>query len=241
MHQHYKRGQTKTFFFLICCFLGCSCLWSVCMCAGYTVSSVVIGNWRTLYVAGAPRFKHKGKVILFDFTNDKGVDIVQAMNGEQVKTLNYCWGLKQQSCLTFCSNGSIWWTHHAMTCICLQIGSYFGSEVCGLDIDQDGITDVLLIAAPMFLSSGNKEAGKVYIYSLSGVRATITVTQFLFDLGNHNSSVFHRRGFLYQTVPWSQIKSPRMPGLAMHWQLLLIWIMMISLTWWSEHLWRMST
>ncbi|KAF6739672.1 Integrin alpha-10 [Oryzias melastigma] len=98
---------------------------------GYTVSSVVIGNWRTLYVAGAPRFKHKGKVILFDFTNDKGVDIVQAMNGE-------------------------------------QIGSYFGSEVCGLDIDQDGITDVLLIAAPMFLSSGNKEAGKVYIYSLSG-------------------------------------------------------------------------
>uniref|UniRef100_A0A8C7YQ79 Integrin, alpha 10 n=1 Tax=Oryzias sinensis TaxID=183150 RepID=A0A8C7YQ79_9TELE len=87
---------------------------------GYTVSSVVIGNWRTLYVAGAPRFKHKGKVILFEFTDDSG------------------------------------------------IGSYFGSEVCGLDIDQDGITDVLLIAAPMFLSSGNKEGGKVYIYSLSG-------------------------------------------------------------------------
>uniref|UniRef100_A0A8C7YSX0 Integrin, alpha 10 n=1 Tax=Oryzias sinensis TaxID=183150 RepID=A0A8C7YSX0_9TELE len=98
---------------------------------GYTVSSVVIGNWRTLYVAGAPRFKHKGKVILFEFTDDSGVNIVQAMNGE-------------------------------------QIGSYFGSEVCGLDIDQDGITDVLLIAAPMFLSSGNKEGGKVYIYSLSG-------------------------------------------------------------------------
>ncbi|KAM6910650.1 integrin alpha-10 isoform 1-T1 [Xenentodon cancila] len=98
---------------------------------GYTVSSVVVGDWRRLYVAGAPRFKHKGKVILFELSNDGEVNIVQAMNGE-------------------------------------QIGSYFGSEVCGLDIDQDGITDVLLVAAPMFLGSGNKEAGKVYIYTFSG-------------------------------------------------------------------------
>lgn len=42
--------------------------------------------------------------------------------------------------------------------------------MCGLDIDQDGITDVLLVAAPMYLGSGNKEAGRVYIYTLSGVR-----------------------------------------------------------------------
>uniref|UniRef100_A0A8C4EZP2 Integrin, alpha 10 n=1 Tax=Dicentrarchus labrax TaxID=13489 RepID=A0A8C4EZP2_DICLA len=98
---------------------------------GYTVSSVVVGDWWRLYVAGAPRFKHKGKVILFELSEDGNVNIVQALNGE-------------------------------------QIGSYYGSEVCGLDIDQDGITDVLLVAAPMFLGSGNKEAGKVYIYSLSG-------------------------------------------------------------------------
>ncbi|KAM4580746.1 integrin alpha-10 [Odontesthes bonariensis] len=98
---------------------------------GYTVSSVLIGDWRRLYVAGAPRFKHKGKVILFELSNAGEVEIVQALNGE-------------------------------------QIGSYYGSEVCGLDIDQDGITDVLLVAAPMYLGSGNKEAGKVYIYTLSG-------------------------------------------------------------------------
>ncbi|KAF3691974.1 Integrin alpha-10 Precursor [Channa argus] len=98
---------------------------------GYTVSSVVVGDWRRLYVAGAPRFKHKGKVILFELTNEGNVNIVQALNGE-------------------------------------QIGSYYGSEVCGLDIDQDGITDVLLVAAPMYLGSGNKEAGRVYIYTLSG-------------------------------------------------------------------------
>uniref|UniRef100_A0A672Y879 Integrin, alpha 10 n=1 Tax=Sphaeramia orbicularis TaxID=375764 RepID=A0A672Y879_9TELE len=99
---------------------------------GYTVSSVIVGDWRRLYVAGAPRFKHKGKVILFELSNEGDVNIVQALNGE-------------------------------------QIGSYYGSEVCGLDIDQDGITDVLLVAAPMFLGYGNKEAGRVYIYSLSGV------------------------------------------------------------------------
>ncbi|XP_072316892.1 integrin alpha-10 [Eucyclogobius newberryi] len=97
---------------------------------GYTVSSVVVGDWKRLYIAGAPRFKHKGKVILFQLSEDGDVNIVQALNGE-------------------------------------QIGSYYGSEVCGLDIDQDGITDVLLVAAPMFLGSGNKEAGKVYIYTLT--------------------------------------------------------------------------
>uniref|UniRef100_A0A3B4F5D6 Integrin subunit alpha 10 n=1 Tax=Pundamilia nyererei TaxID=303518 RepID=A0A3B4F5D6_9CICH len=97
----------------------------------YTVTSVIIGDWKRVYVAGAPRFKHKGKVILFELSDEGDVNIVQALNGE-------------------------------------QIGSYFGSEVCGLDIDQDGITDVLLVAAPMYLGSGNKEAGRVYIYTLNG-------------------------------------------------------------------------
>uniref|UniRef100_A0A9J8D547 Integrin subunit alpha 10 n=1 Tax=Cyprinus carpio carpio TaxID=630221 RepID=A0A9J8D547_CYPCA len=101
---------------------------------GYTVSSVIVGDWRRLYVAGAPRFKHKGKVILFDLTPEGDVIITQALNGE-------------------------------------QIGSYFGSEVCVVDVDQDGITDILLIAAPMFLGAGNKETGKVYVYCLDGKKA----------------------------------------------------------------------
>uniref|UniRef100_A0A674P7A7 Integrin subunit alpha 10 n=1 Tax=Takifugu rubripes TaxID=31033 RepID=A0A674P7A7_TAKRU len=100
---------------------------------GYTVSSVIVGDWKRLYVAGAPRFKHKGKVILFELSDDGDVNIAQALNGE-------------------------------------QIGSYYGSEVCGMDVDQDGITDLLLVAAPMYLGSGNKEAGRVYIYSFTGVR-----------------------------------------------------------------------
>lgn len=56
----------------------------MCVCVGYTVSSVVVGDWRRLYVAGAPRFKHKGKVILFELSNDGDVNIAQALNGEQV-------------------------------------------------------------------------------------------------------------------------------------------------------------
>ncbi|KAG9345419.1 hypothetical protein JZ751_009966 [Albula glossodonta] len=57
-----------------------------------------------------------------------------------------------------------------------QIGSYFGSEVCGVDVDQDGVTDVLLVAAPMFLGAGNKEAGKVYVYTLNKVLFTANGT-----------------------------------------------------------------
>lgn len=53
--------------------------------AGYTVSSVTVGDWRRLYVAGAPRFKHKGKVILFDLSLDGDVNITQAIEGEQVQ------------------------------------------------------------------------------------------------------------------------------------------------------------
>lgn len=36
-------------------------------------------------MAGAPRFKHKGKVILFDLSEDGDVSITQAIEGEQVK------------------------------------------------------------------------------------------------------------------------------------------------------------
>lgn len=55
------------------------------MFAGYTVSSVTVSDRKRLYVAGAPRFKHKGKVILFELSSEGDVDIAQALNGEQVK------------------------------------------------------------------------------------------------------------------------------------------------------------
>ncbi|XP_072514828.1 integrin alpha-2 [Salminus brasiliensis] len=48
-----------------------------------------------------------------------------------------------------------------------QIGSYFGSVLCPLDVDRDGVTDLLLVGAPMFMSDQKKETGKVYIFSIT--------------------------------------------------------------------------
>ncbi|KAM8921129.1 integrin alpha-10 [Pelodytes ibericus] len=106
---------------------------------GYTVSSITLHSGKGLYVAGAPRFKHKGKVILFEMFQNGSVMISQALVGE-------------------------------------QIGSYFGSEVCPVDVNGDGATDVLLVAAPMFLGAQNKETGRVYIYRVGQTHLTLNGT-----------------------------------------------------------------
>lgn len=51
---------------------------------GYTVSSVVSAERERIYVAGAPRFNHTGKVILFSMHGDRNITIRQALQGEQV-------------------------------------------------------------------------------------------------------------------------------------------------------------
>ncbi|XP_042157252.1 integrin alpha-11 isoform X1 [Oncorhynchus tshawytscha] len=96
---------------------------------GYTVNSVVSAKGRQLYVAGAPRFNHTGKVIIFTLRNNGNLTILHSLKGQ-------------------------------------QIGSYYGSELAPLDIDGDGVTDFLLVAAPMFFSKG-WERGKVYIYRVT--------------------------------------------------------------------------
>ncbi|XP_077203207.1 integrin alpha-2 [Paroedura picta] len=45
-----------------------------------------------------------------------------------------------------------------------QIGSYFGSVVCSVDVNGDSVTDVLLIGAPMFMNDFKKEEGRVYLF-----------------------------------------------------------------------------
>ncbi|XP_054476602.1 integrin alpha-11 [Anoplopoma fimbria] len=96
---------------------------------GYSVGSLISSHGSQLYVAGAPRFNHTGKVIVFSLKNTGNLTILQALLGE-------------------------------------QIGSYFGSELLSMDVDDDGLTDVLLVAAPMFYSDG-WERGKVYIYTVT--------------------------------------------------------------------------
>nr|XP_020852540.1 integrin alpha-2 isoform X3 [Phascolarctos cinereus] len=48
-----------------------------------------------------------------------------------------------------------------------QIGSYFGSVVCSVDVNRDTITDVLLVGAPMFMNDLKKEEGRVYLFTIT--------------------------------------------------------------------------
>ncbi|XP_051530917.1 integrin alpha-M-like [Myxocyprinus asiaticus] len=46
-----------------------------------------------------------------------------------------------------------------------QIGSYFGAEVCVVDLNSDSNTDLLLVSAPTYTMADGE--GKVFVYSLS--------------------------------------------------------------------------
>ncbi|NWY70927.1 ITA11 protein, partial [Erithacus rubecula] len=117
---------------------------------GYTVSSVISTQHERIYVAGAPRFNHTGKVILFNMHSNRNLTIHQALKGE-------------------------------------QIGSYYGSEINSLDVNGDGVTDVLLVGAPMFFSEG-RERGKVYVYTLQG--NLFVPSGALVDLQSYQNSRF---------------------------------------------------
>uniref|UniRef100_A0A8C0ENN0 Integrin subunit alpha 11 n=1 Tax=Bubo bubo TaxID=30461 RepID=A0A8C0ENN0_BUBBB len=117
---------------------------------GYTVSSVISTKHERIYVAGAPRFNHTGKVIIFSMHNNRNLTIHQALKGE-------------------------------------QIGSYYGSEINSLDVNGDGVTDVLLVGAPMYFSEG-RERGKVYVYTLRENR--FVSSGALIDLQSYQNSRF---------------------------------------------------
>ncbi|XP_045641954.1 integrin alpha-L isoform X1 [Ursus americanus] len=93
---------------------------------GYTVTWLPFQRLPSLVAAGAPRYQHVGRVLLF-----------------QEAKLTGQWNQVQKI------DGS-------------QIGSYFGGELCGIDMDQDGETELLLIGAPLFYAE--QRGGRVFIY-----------------------------------------------------------------------------
>lgn len=107
------------------------------MFAGYSLS-VGERNGKPLYFTGAPRFNHTGQVVVFQRDEDKW-KIIQRIPDDKVGN------------------------HLFIN----KIGSYFGAELCSVDIDSDGNTDFLLVGAPMFYLPEEKKEGKIYIYSLS--------------------------------------------------------------------------
>ncbi|XP_027901433.1 integrin alpha-D-like [Xiphophorus couchianus] len=48
-----------------------------------------------------------------------------------------------------------------------QTGEYFGAEVCAMDVDNDGVTDLILISSPMYKDIDRE--GRVYVCELSGL------------------------------------------------------------------------
>lgn len=52
--------------------------------SGYSVGSLISSRGSQLYVAGAPRFNHTGKVIIFTLKNSGDLTIWHALLGEQV-------------------------------------------------------------------------------------------------------------------------------------------------------------
>ncbi|XP_058536194.1 integrin alpha-2 [Ochotona princeps] len=58
-----------------------------------------------------------------------------------------------------------------------QIGSYFGSVLCSVDVDKDTTTDVLLVGAPMYMNDLKKEEGRVYLFTIK--KGVLDQHQFL--------------------------------------------------------------
>lgn len=51
---------------------------------GYSVGSLISSDGSQLYTAGAPRFNHTGKVIVFTLKNSGNLTVLKALLGEQV-------------------------------------------------------------------------------------------------------------------------------------------------------------
>ncbi|XP_074153729.1 integrin alpha-E [Sminthopsis crassicaudata] len=74
-----------------------------------------------------------------------------------------------------------------------QMGSYFGSELCALDVNADGVTDHLLVGAPFYHVLG--EEGKVYVYRVHSQGFTPSMT-----LSGRPQFAFARFGFAIAAV-----------------------------------------
>ncbi|XP_060060152.1 integrin alpha-E [Erinaceus europaeus] len=76
-----------------------------------------------------------------------------------------------------------------------QMGSYFGSVLCAVDINMNGKTDFLLVAAPFYHFHG--EEGKVYVYRLNKQNGSFSLA---FELRGHPGFTNARFGFAMATV-----------------------------------------
>ncbi|XP_055521517.1 LOW QUALITY PROTEIN: integrin alpha-X-like [Leucoraja erinacea] len=89
---------------------------------GYSVEEAR-GSRGRYYVAGAPRYRHRGLVLVYN---------------------------------------QRWLSHHTKKIESTQMGSYFGSVLCAVDLNNDGVTDLILVGAPHH--SRPATGGMVFVY-----------------------------------------------------------------------------
>ncbi|XP_012583973.1 PREDICTED: integrin alpha-11 [Condylura cristata] len=119
---------------------------------GYTVTSVVSSRQGRVYVAGAPRFNHTGKVILFTMHNNRSLTIHQALRGEQGRERGrvYVYSLRQDR---FVYNGTLMDAQNFQN-------ARFGSSIVSVpDLNQDSYNDVV-VGAPL----EDNHRGAIYIF-----------------------------------------------------------------------------
>ncbi|XP_068607014.1 integrin alpha-D [Brachionichthys hirsutus] len=71
-----------------------------------------------------------------------------------------------------------------------QIGSYFGAELCAVDVNSDGSTDFLLVGAPLFYWPQDRGEGQIYVYRLTEeikLRSELNVT--VSSMGRFGTSI----------------------------------------------------
>lgn len=76
-----------------------------------------------------------------------------------------------------------------------QLGSYFGSELCPVDINMNGTTDFLLVAAPFYHIRGQE--GRVYMYRLNEQDGSFSLAR---TLSGNPGFTDARFGFAMATV-----------------------------------------
>ncbi|XP_028671460.2 integrin alpha-X-like [Erpetoichthys calabaricus] len=114
---------------------------------GYTIEGATVSGV-TYYLVGAPRYQHKGAVVVFQ---------------RHITTATYT--LEGQ-----------------------QIGSYFGSVICSVDLNKNGETDLLLISAPMYQSTG--KGGQVFVYKFSSITKRFALSDTLNGMEGQPNSRF---------------------------------------------------
>lgn len=147
-----------------------SCLTSLTPVNNWNMSCVTVAGYSTsvgeknnilLYFAGAPRFEHTGQVVVFRRDGEKWI-ADQRINADQVIFTGFC--LSFHSYISYNQHPFCNINHKTVT---FQIGSYFGAELCSVDIDSDGNTDFLLVGAPLFYQSQEKTEGQIHVYRLT--------------------------------------------------------------------------